>query len=180
MTTPDQSASQSLQPGQAAPDLEYVRRLAGHIDTLREINSLPAPRVFESASEELRALAAEIERLRPIAAGNWINADSVAHLARAFGLPLVDEAELARLRAAPVAVPEEPGARAGDGNSEPDFDAWQCDRCHGDGWHWTEEEGCEPRDKVAVKTHCEQCGGLGWLGPDAKAAATHAKEKTNV
>lgn len=58
-----------------------------------------------------------------------------------------------------------------DAERSADADAWKCDRCDGDGWHWTEEEGCEPRDKVVAKAHCEQCDGLSWCGPDALAAA---------
>lgn len=59
--------------------------------------------------------------------------------------------------------------------AEEDHDAWQCDRCHGDGWHWVEREGVEWRDKVSTKEHCEQCDGLGWLGPDATKAAASKK-----
>ena len=51
-----------------------------------------------------------------------------------------------------------------------DHDAWQCDRCHGEGWHWVEREGVEWRDIVRTKEHCEECDGLGWLGPDAAQA----------
>lgn len=65
--------------------------------------------------------------------------------------------------------------------AEPDHDAWKCDRCHGEGWHWVEREGVEWRDKVHSKEHCEQCDGIGWCGPDAQAAAgLDAKEKTNA
>lgn len=64
--------------------------------------------------------------------------------------------------------------------AEEDHDAWQCDRCNGDGWHWVEHEGVEWRDKVSTKEHCEQCDGLGWLGPDATKAAAAKKGKPPV
>jgi len=61
--------------------------------------------------------------------------------------------------------------------AEPDHDAWKCDRCHGEGWHWVEREGVEWRDKVHSKEHCEQCDGLGFLGPDAAKAAEAELDK---
>lgn len=64
--------------------------------------------------------------------------------------------------------------------AEEDHDAWQCERCNGDGWHWVEREGVEWRDKVHSKEHCEQCDGLGWLGPDATKAAAAKKAKPPV
>jgi len=55
--------------------------------------------------------------------------------------------------------------------AQADLDAWRCDRCNGDGWHYVEREGVDPRDIVRTKEHCEECDGIGWCGPDARIAA---------
>lgn len=66
-------------------------------------------------------------------------------------------------------------------HAEPDHDAWKCDRCNGDGWHWEMAQvGERKSDQQELKTECRECGGIGWCGPDAQAAASHAKEKTNA
>lgn len=53
-----------------------------------------------------------------------------------------------------------------------ELDAWVCDHCNGDGWHWQEHQvGERKTDVQQLKTHCDKCEGLGYCGPDAKARA---------
>lgn len=53
-----------------------------------------------------------------------------------------------------------------------ELDAWVCDHCNGDGWHWQEHQvGERKTDVQQLKTHCDKCEGLGYCGPDAEARA---------
>ncbi len=71
---------------------------------------------------------------------------------------------------------------AASAGSEPaDLDAWECERCHGKGWHWKSESVNHGKEigveNVDLKTHCDACEGSGWCGPDADRAAEAAKQK---
>lgn len=123
-----------------------------------------------------QALIKHAASLVPCPAVGVDDARDAARWRTFIGLDYAIRAEwAANLSLAPVLTQWVDGAAA-----EPDHDASRCDRCHGEGWHWVEREGVDWRDKVHSKEHCEQCDGIGWCGPDAQAAATHAKEKTNA
>ncbi len=53
-----------------------------------------------------------------------------------------------------------------------DLDAWKCERCDGDGWHWESVQVAERKsDTQECKTDCRECGGVGYMGPDAARMA---------
>lgn len=67
--------------------------------------------------------------------------------------------------------------RANAMSNDIELDAWKCNGCNGDGWYWQEHQVAERKtDTQTLKTHCDECGGLGYCGPDAEAASTKQKQ----
>ena len=61
--------------------------------------------------------------------------------------------------------------------TEPDLDAWKCEKCHGTGIHEFDGYGDSPRGQYPIteREDCDQCETIGWCGPDAEAAARAAQ-----
>lgn len=60
-----------------------------------------------------------------------------------------------------------------------DPDASECESCVGNGWYWKEcQVGERSTDVQTLKTDCEACAGIGYIGPDAefKRALTAADD----
>ena len=56
-----------------------------------------------------------------------------------------------------------------------DLDAWKCERCNGEGWHWEMAQvGERESDQQECKTDCRECGAVGFFGPDAEKASDAA------